>query len=147
MEGGGKHPPPQCYNETKKPSAYRVKGEGKIPPKEIPTKDETTDFGEALWGNPVQHKEETPWMKTLVEKYCQECEQKEYEISDEVLEEVLKRLANDKPGRDLVAGLWLKKLRGIKVHYKQQLKQLLRNESEPPNWLLTSEHYYYQRMR
>ena len=26
MEGGGKHPPPpQCYNETKKPSAYRVK--------------------------------------------------------------------------------------------------------------------------
>ena len=25
MEGGGKHPPPQCYNETKKPSAYRVR--------------------------------------------------------------------------------------------------------------------------
>ena len=26
MEGGGKHPPPpQCYKETKKPSAYRVK--------------------------------------------------------------------------------------------------------------------------
>ena len=24
MEGGGKHPPPQCYNETEKPSAYRV---------------------------------------------------------------------------------------------------------------------------
>ena len=78
-------------------------------------------------------------MKTLVEEYCQECEQKEYEISGEVLEKVLKRLANDKPGRDLVAGLWLKKLRSVKVHYKQQLKQLLRNESEPPNWLLTSK--------
>ena len=25
MEGGWKTPPPQCYNETKKPSAYRVK--------------------------------------------------------------------------------------------------------------------------
>ena len=24
-KGGEKHPPPQCYNETKKPSAYRVK--------------------------------------------------------------------------------------------------------------------------
>ena len=24
-KGSGKHPPPQCYNETKKPSAYRVK--------------------------------------------------------------------------------------------------------------------------
>ena len=78
-------------------------------------------------------------MKTLVEEYCQECEQKEYEISDEVLEKVLKPLANDKPGRDLVAGLWLKKLRSVKVHYKQQLKQLLRNESEPPNWILTSK--------
>ena len=28
MEGGGKHPP-QCYNETKKPSAYRVKRESR----------------------------------------------------------------------------------------------------------------------
>ena len=28
MEGGGKHPPPQCYKETKKPSAYRVKEQG-----------------------------------------------------------------------------------------------------------------------
>ena len=25
MEGGWKTPPPPCYNETKKPSAYRVK--------------------------------------------------------------------------------------------------------------------------
>ena len=24
MEGGGTPPPPQCYNEIKKPSAYRV---------------------------------------------------------------------------------------------------------------------------
>ena len=85
---------------------YRsFKGQGKKPPKEIPTKDETTNFWEALWGNPIQHKEETLWMKTLVEEYCQECEQKEYEISDEALEKVLKRLANDKPRRDLVAGL------------------------------------------
>ena len=28
MEGGWKTPP-QCYNETKKPSAYRVKGHAK----------------------------------------------------------------------------------------------------------------------
>ena len=29
MEGGWKTPPPQCYNETKKPSAYRVKRHSK----------------------------------------------------------------------------------------------------------------------
>ena len=111
---------------------YRsFKGEGTKPSKEIPTKDETTNFWEALWGNSVQHKEETPLMKTLEEEYCQECEQKEYEISDEVLEKVLKGLANDKLRRDLVAGLWLKKLRSVKVRYKQQLKQLLQNESDP----------------
>ena len=63
---------------------YRsFKGEGTKPLKEIPTKDETANFWEALWGNPVQHKEETLWMKMTVEEYCQECEQKEYEISDE----------------------------------------------------------------
>ena len=32
MEGGWKTPPPQCYNETKKPSAYRVKGRERVGP-------------------------------------------------------------------------------------------------------------------
>ena len=73
------------------------KGEGTKSAKEIPTKEETTNFWSNLWEIPIQHKEDTPWMKTLKEEYCK--------ITDEVLEKVLKRLANDKPGRDLVAGL------------------------------------------
>ena len=56
-----------------------------------------------------------------------------------MLEKVLKRLANDKPGRDLVAVLWLKWIKSIKEHYKQQLVHLLQNKLVPPEWLLTTK--------
>ena len=54
------------------------------------------------------HENDTPWMKLLADDYCEDVYEKEYEITDEVPQKVLKRLADDKPGRDLVAGLWLK---------------------------------------
>ena len=79
-------------------------------------------------------------MKTLEEEYCKESQQSNYEITDEVLEKMLKRCANDKPGRDLVAGrLWLKRIKSTKEHNKQQLVHLLQIKLEPPEWLLTTK--------
>ena len=45
----------------------------------------------------------------------------------------MKRLANDKPGRNLVAGLWLKRLKSIKEEYKQELAKLLNDRWNPLN--------------
>ena len=117
---------------------HSFKGEGKRmekekSAKEIPTKEETSNFWSNLWEIPIQHKEDTRWMKTLKEEYCKESQQSNHEITDEMLEKVLKRLANDKPGRDLVAGLWLKRIKSMKEHYKQQLVHLLQNKLEPRN--------------
>ena len=54
---------------------------------------------------------------------CKDVHEKEYEITDEVLAKVLKRPANDKPARDLVAGLWLKRLKRIKKsHFSKTIK-------------------------
>ena len=79
-------------------------------------------------------------MKTLEEEYCKKSQQSNYKIADEVLEKVLTRLANDKPGRYLVAGLWLIKwIKSTNEHHKQQLVQLLQNKSEPLEWLLTTK--------
>ena len=78
-------------------------------------------------------------MKFLVDDYCKDVYEKDYEVTDEVLEKVLKRLANDKPGRDLVTGLWLKRLKSIKEEYKQELTKLLNNEMELPAWMLISK--------
>ena len=55
------------------------------------------------------------------------------------MDKVLKKMANDKPGRDLLAGVWIKRMKSIKEKYKEELKKLLNNEKEPPEWLLTSK--------
>ena len=119
---------------------YRsMKGQGTVSIKEIPTKEEITHFWGALWENPVQHKDDTPLMKQLDKDYCNNVTQKEYSITDEVLDKVLKKMANDKPGRDLLAGVWIKRMKSIKEKYKEELKKLLNNEKELPEWLLTSK--------
>ena len=119
---------------------YRsMKGQGTVPIKEIPTKEEITHFWGALWENPIQHKDGTPLMKQLDKDYCNNVTQKEYNITDEVLDKVLKKMANDKPGKDLLAGVWIKRMKSIKEKYKEVLKKLLNNEKEPPEWLLTSK--------
>ena len=119
---------------------YRsMKGQGTVPIKEIPTKEEITHFWGALWENPIQQKDDTPLMKQLDKDYCNNLTQKEYNITDEVLDKVLKKMVNDKPGRDLLARVWIKRMKSIKEKYKEELKKLLNNEKEPPEWLLTSK--------
>ena len=51
MEGGWKTPPPapQCYNETKKPSAYRVKLD------DFDKTDQFTGASTQLWYNDKNH--------------------------------------------------------------------------------------------
>ena len=93
------------------------------------------------------HNEDADWMNTLKEEYFRDAQQHHYEITDEVLERILKCLANDKPRRDQVAGIWLKRTKSVKHHYKEHLIHLLKSEVEPPEWLLTSRRYCYPRMK
>ena len=72
-------------------------------------------------------------MKQLDKHYCNNVTQKEYNITDEVLDKVLKKMANDKPRRDLLAGVWIKRMKSIEEKYKKELKKLLNNEKNPLN--------------
>ena len=78
-------------------------------------------------------------MNTLKEEYCRDAQQYHCEITDEVLERILKRLANDKPRQDQVARIWLKRIESVGHHYKEHLIHLLKSEAESPEWLLTSK--------
>ena len=42
------------------------------------------------------------WIKILINEYCQENQQSNYEITEEVLYRVLNRLAKGKPGLDCI---------------------------------------------
>ena len=70
---------------------------------------------------------------------CKIVSQKEYSITDEVLDNVLKKMANGKSGRDMIAGIWIKRLEGITDMYKEELQKLLGNEIEPQELILTSK--------
>ena len=72
-------------------------------------------------------------MKQLDKDYSNNVTQKEYNIAHEVLDKVLKKMANDKPRRDLLAGVWIKRMKSIEEKYKEELKKLLNNEKNPLN--------------
>ena len=57
-------------------------------------------------------------MNTLKEEYCRNALQYHYEITDKVL--------------DQGAGIWLKRIKSVKHHYKEHLIHLLKSEAEPP---------------
>ena len=117
---------------------YRsMKGENSGPVKDMLTKQNVQDFWSTLWGTPVQHKIDTPWIETLRNEYCRNAEQKQYEINNEILDKILSQMANDKPGRDLVCGVWIKRLKSLHESFKQELVRMLLGEIEPPDWLLT----------
>ena len=85
-----------------------LKGECLRPVKEMPTKEETQNCWSSLWGKPVHHNKNAPWLQLLKEEYCVDATQEPYEITDEILDKILNKLANDKPGRDQVTELWIK---------------------------------------
>ena len=56
-----------------------------------------------------------------------------------ILEKLIGKMANDKPGKDLATGLWIKKLPSVKYHLKVQLKKLITCQIEKPDWLITTK--------
>ena len=65
-----------------------------------PEQSEMETFWKATWNIPTQHNDEAPWLKDMKEEYCRNVTPKIYEITDEILDKVLSKLANDKPGRE-----------------------------------------------
>ena len=106
--------------------------------KVISSKEEIQSFWSSMWGKEVKHKQDAPWIQVLRNEYCVEAQQEQYVITDDIFDEVLNRLANDKPGRDQVVGIWSKHLNSTRETFKGHLKEMLSGEKEAPDWLLTS---------
>ena len=65
-------------------------------------------------------------MKTLEKEYCNNVQDVEVNVTDEIMSKVLNKLANNKHGRDLLTGRWVKILRNS---WKEQL----------PDWLVIAQ--------
>ena len=123
--------PKTVYRELKEESAKAVN--------EMPTKEGVEEFWRAHCGEIPQNNKNSPWIKELEEEYCKEVHQKDYEITDEILNKVLTKLANDKPGRDQLAGVWIKRLTSVKGYLKGNLMTMFETDTEPSEELLTSK--------
>ena len=111
-----------------------MKGEKSEPVKIMPPKEETQSFWSsiAMWGKEVKHRQGASRIQVLRNEYCVEAQQEQYVITDDIFDEVLHRLANDKPGRDQAAGIWIKHLNSTRETFKGHLKEMLSRKKEPP---------------
>ena len=107
--------------------------------KNMPEQTEVESFWKSIWNVPTQHNTEAPWLEDLKQEYCKNVKAKDYEITDEVLDKVLSKLVNDKPGRDLFPGLWIKRLSSMKEHFKRNLINSFNLDKEIPQWLVLSK--------
>ena len=101
--------------------------------KNMPEQTEVESFWKSIWNVPTQHNTEAPWLEDPKQECCKNVKAKDYEIPDEVLDTVLSKLANDKPGRDLLPGLWIKRLSSMKEHFKRNLKTSFNLDKEYHN--------------
>ena len=95
-------------------TVYRqMKGQAAEKVKKMPTKESLEDFWGGLWGTEIQHNTDAEWSGTLREEYCQNVQETEVNITDEIMSKVLKKLANNKHGRDLITGQWIKLIKPL----------------------------------
>ena len=77
--------------------------------KKIPTGEEIETFWKDIWGKKSSFNPYTPWLKTLKSEYCKNAKQKQYRITSETIDKVLKKLQNGKaPEPDLIVEFWYK---------------------------------------
>ena len=105
----------------------------------MPTKQQINDFWGSLWSIPVQPNNEAPWLEKLRQEYCVTTEQKDYEITDEILDKALTKVPNDKPGRDLITGIWIKNMQSVRKMLKRNLRSVLNNHHDLPDQLVTAK--------
>ena len=55
------------------------------------------------------------------------------------MNKVLTKLANDKPGRNQLAGIWIERLPSVKVILKGNLMTMFETDIEPSEELFTSK--------
>ena len=75
---------------------------------DMPKMSNMNNFWRMLWSSEMLHNEEAPWITILEKEHCVDAHPAENEITDELLEKVIGKMVNNKPGKDLVTGLWIK---------------------------------------
>ena len=109
------------------------------PIEEMPEINEVDEFRKGLWEVPTQHSTQANWLQILKSEMNPNLETKDYQITDEIFDKVLNKMANDKTGRDLTIAIWIKRLKSTKTEMKEVLTGTFELKNEIPDWLVLSK--------
>ena len=85
-----------------------------------PTKDKTENFWSATWEKKKSFNKEVPWIKTLEKGYYKCTRSKNYCITQQIFDSLLKGMKNyDAPGNDRIRCYWIKKLTSTHPYINQ----------------------------
>ena len=59
--------------------------------------------------------------------------------TDEILDKALIKMANDNPGSDLIAGIWIKNMQSVREMLEGNLRSVLNNHQDLPDWSVTAK--------
>ena len=105
----------------------------------MPEQSKVEDFWSSIWSILLQHNAKAHWLNEIREEYCKDVNPKPCVITDEILNKILSKMANDKPGRDLIPGLWIKRLTTTRDHFKQLIISIHNLEQDCPQWIVLSK--------
>ena len=123
--------PKKIYREMRYGSKIKVS--------QIPEQSKVEDFWSSIWSIPSEHNAKAHWLNEIGEEYCKDVNPKPCVITDEILNKILSKMANEKPGRDLIPGLWIKRLTTTRDHFKQLIISIHNLEQDCPQWIVLSK--------
>ena len=114
----------------------KFKSDESIEIKTHPTEENIRSFWGCIWGTNKEYNTDADWIKLLEKEYCKGANQKEYRVTLSIVNEILKRSANNKaPGRDLIVMYWIKKLTACHSYINTIMESLLVGQTQMPRWL------------
>ena len=105
-----------------------------------PTKGKIENFWSGIWEKETSFNKEAPWIKTLEKGYCKNTISKNYCITQQIFDSVLKGMKNNgAPENDRIRCYWIKKLTSTHPYIITELNKIYEDETLFPDWLATSK--------
>ena len=121
-------------------NVYRTMKGDSIKITRVPTKEELHSYWENIWGNDINYNEKAPWLNDLESNYCSEIQQKNCDISKEMLDQAISKTQNGKAaGPDGIIGYWYKQLHFYRPNMLALFKKSLDGKYDIPEEIVTAK--------
>lgn len=107
-----------------------------------PTKEEIETFWQSIWSVPVQHNDNTPWIRQEKQRCSDIPQQTDITITCDELQKIIGKTHNWKaPGSDNIHNFWYKKLTSTHNILTQHINLIIQNPIRCPKFLMEGRTY------